>query len=89
MIQRDGVTLGAKLKTNVNTVLERSVKQLYPLELRVGTITDGSEEIQLTDDGVQQAGDTLPTEVINRPGRLAKSKAADAIKSIAAKELNV
>ena len=90
LIQRDGVTLGAKLKTNVNTLLERSVKQLYPLELRVGASTDRGEATQpATADGVQQDGETDRTEVVKRSGRLAKSKAAAAIKSIVADEVNV
>ena len=76
----------------MTTVIERSVKQLYPLELRVGTTASESDNLQLTADEVQQDGARVVTEVMevtDRPKRLAKSKAADAIKSMAAEESDV
>ena len=51
-----------------------------------------ADNLQLTADEVQQDGARVVTEVTestDRPKRLAKSKAADAIKSIAAEESDV
>ena len=48
LIAKDGVVLGARLKTGENKIFERSVKQLYPLELKIdidNTIEQGESNI--------------------------------------------
>ena len=69
LIEGDGVVLGARLKTGENKMFERSVKHLYPLELRVDTDRDVREKL-INDDQTQ------------RPKRLAKNRALKEIKEI-------
>ena len=67
LVQKDGVTLGAKLKTKVDTVIERAIQHLYPLEL------SSAMEVAVTQRSSPKA---------ERPRRKTKTKASDAIKSI-------
>ena len=64
IIEKDGVPLGAKLKTKVDNIIERSVKHLYPLELH----TD------INDDEKKNNSENS-NEINVRPTRIAKTKA--------------
>ena len=43
LVQREGVTLGVKLKTKIDRIIERSIKQLYPLELHTEIVVCNSK----------------------------------------------
>ena len=63
LIQRDGVNLGVKLKTKVDTIIELSIKQLYPLELQTEIVVRNCRQ---------------PTENVKKSKRDAKIEATKA-----------
>ena len=74
LIQKDGVTLGAKLKTKINMIIERSLTHLYPLELH----TDSNRDTNALQ----------PTNHPERVQRVAKTNATKTIKNISVYESN-
>ena len=72
LIERDGIILGARLETGENKIFERSVKHLYPLEIKMD-VANNNEHVQSINHDDQH----------QRPKRQAKDEALKKIKEIA------